>query len=328
MAMHPAMARIHLPEPGRPAVIIEAERETSLAALEREEVIALYKAHGALLLRGFGAGLDQFGTFVRQFCSTSVDNESPGRELLDPGQRIQSVNLGDLAFSLHPELSREPWKPDVAFFGCLSAPGRGGETTICDGVELVKALRTEVREGLENRRLVYLMPTWPGLFEFWLGTPEPSAAQLASPPPSCPYSFVRTPDGRIARMFSRPALHRPMFAAGPAFGNFLLFARFNNDLHNFPLLDDLRPVPEAWLQAIRATGEALSYPVAWQQGDVVMLDNTRFMHGRRAITDPAERRIATYFGYLDFALPDPEEPPQAPWRSADFTPPQPPGLAG
>ena len=55
-----------------------------------------------------------------------------------------------------------------------------------------------------------------------------------------------------------------------------------------------------------------------------MLDNTRFMHGRTAILDSAERLIATFFGYLSFAIPDPEEPPDPPWRRADFLPPIPP----
>jgi hypothetical protein len=52
-----------------------------------------------------------------------------------------------------------------------------------------------------------------------------------------------------------------------------------------------------------------------------MLDNTRFMHGRTAILDARERLIATFFGYLSFAIPDPEEPPNAPWRQSNFRPP-------
>jgi hypothetical protein len=55
-----------------------------------------------------------------------------------------------------------------------------------------------------------------------------------------------------------------------------------------------------------------------------MLDNTRFMHGRTAIEDPGERLIMTFFGYLDFAIPDPEEPPDPIWRRRDFCPPFPP----
>ena len=318
------MATFDPPQPGRPLMVVEPTTEGSILALDRAETVAQYQAHGALLLRGFGADLGAFRAFARQFCRTAVVNESPGRTALDPENSVWSVDGGTNAFSLHPELSREPWKPDAAFFGCLSAPSRGGQTTVCDGIELVRALPEEVRRGLDGRRLVYMKGCWPELLEFWLGTATPGDDLLRSPPPGCPYRFMRLPDGRIARHFSRPALHKPMFAEGPAFGNFLLFARFNNGRPDYPLLDDMRPVPEDWLQAIKAAGDALTLAVDWREGDVLMLDNTRFMHGRTPILDPAERRIATYFGYLDFAIPDPEEPADAIWRREDFEPPRPP----
>lgn len=318
------MPTIRLPQPGQPHVVIEAAGEAALADLDRAAIIDLYKAHGALLFRGFGADVPQFRGFARSFCSTGVVNESPGRQPLDPQANIHTVDGGTGAFALHPELSREPWKPDVAFFGCLSAPSRGGQTVICDGVALVREMPEAVRRALEPRRLLYIKPVWPELLRYWLGTPNPSDAQLGAPPAACPYSFHRLPDGRIVRVFTRPALHKPMFIDAPAFGNFLLFARFNNGRPDHPVLDDGHPVPEAWLQAIKATGDRLAVPVGWQQGDVLMLDNTRFMHGRTAIIDPGERLIATFFGYLDFAIPDPEEPANAIWRQQDFEPPLPP----
>jgi len=317
------MANIQLPEPGRPHVLIEAAGETSILDMDPAAIVELYKVHGALLLRGFRADIDDFGTFARQFCSTSVFNESPGRQPMDPARNVHTVDAGSGPFSLHPELSREPWKPDAAFFGCMTAPSAGGATTICDGVALVRALPAELRRALEGRRLLYVKPTWPALLQFWLGTAEPTDAQLAAPPAGCPYQFRRI-DGHVFRFFSRPALHRPMFIDAPAFGNFLLFARFNNNRPDHPLLDDGRQVPEAWLQAVKTTGDGLSVAIQWQAGDVLMLDNTRFMHGRTAITDPGERLIATFFGYLNFALPNPEEPADPPWRRADFYPPGPP----
>ena len=318
------MAHTLLPRAGQPLVLIEAADERGLMALDYSSLEALYKAHGALLLRGFGANLAQFQAFAKQFCSTAVVNESPGRTLLDPGAAIYSVDGGTNAFSLHPELSREPWKPDLAMFGCLSAPGAGGQTTLCDGIALVRALPAEVRRGLADRRLVYVAATWPELLRYWLGTDNPSDAALRAPPDKCPYSFARLAGGRIVRHFSRPALHRPMFADGPAFGNFLLFARFNNGRNDYPLLDDLRPVPEAWVLAIKTASDRLTCAVEWQAGDVLMLDNTRFMHGRTAILDAADRQIATYFGYLNFAVPDPEELANPIWRREDFHPPRPP----
>lgn len=301
-------------------MIVEAAGE-ALADLDDALVVDLYKRHGALLFRGFGADVPQFREFARRFSPTAVVNESPGRTPIDPQANIQSVDGGAGPFALHPELSREPWKPDLAMFCCLSAPSRGGQTIICDGVALVRELPAPVRSGLENRRLLYLNPVWPEMLDFWLGTPNPSAAQFAAPPPSCPYRFHRMPDGQIARFFTRPVFHKPMFTDAPAFGNFLLFARFTRGLADHPLLDDGRAVPEEWLQAIKATGDRLSAEIGWRAGDLVMLDNSRFMHGRTAITDLGERMIATYFGYVGFAIPDAEEPPNALWRQRDFAPP-------
>lgn len=318
------MANVTLPEPGRPLVLVEPAGEASVLALDPAAVLALYRAHGALLLRGFDVTLDQFPVFARRYCRTAVVNESPGRAVLDREAGIHAVNGGTEAFALHPELSREPWKPDLALFACLSPPSRDGRTTVCDGIALARALPAEVRRGLEGRRLVYPNPTWPELLRFWLGRSDPDDALLATPPAACPYRFVRTRGGQVIRLFSRPALHKPMFADDLAFGNFLLFARFNNLRPDFPLLDDFRPVPEAWLQAIRQTGDTLAMAVPWQRGDLLMLDNTRFMHGRTPVADPAERQIATFFGYLDGAVPDPEEPADPIWRRMDFVPPQPP----
>ena len=305
-------------------MFVEAEGERSLEELPCAKIERLYRAHGAILLRGFAADANSFGAFARRFCRTAVVNESPGRELLDAGHKVYSVDGGTDAFALHPELSREPWKPDAAFFCCLAAPRSGGATTICDGIALAATLPKGVFDALKDRRLVYVMPTWPELLDYWLGTKTPDAALLSAPPAGCPYGFLLLPDGRILRHFSRPALHKPMFADELAFGNFLLFARFVRGRRDFPLLDDMTPVPDVALQAIKAAGDALTVEIGWRDGDVLMLDNTRFMHGRTAIEATGERRIATFFGYLDFATPDPEEPLDPVWRREDFVPPAPP----
>lgn len=315
------MPRIALPQPGHPYVLLEPDGEDGVLALDPAAIAALYRKHGAILLRGFGANVASFGSFARQFCATSVVNESPGREPLDPAGGVWTVNGGSEAFALHPELSRQPWKPDAAFFACLSEGGSDGATTICDGIELVRALPDEVRRLLAARRLLYAAPASPGVLAYWLGHAEPSDAVLTAPPSGCPYKFVRDYGGRVVRFFTRPALHKPMFSDDPAFGNFLLFARYNNGRRDFPLLDDLTPVPDTWVEAAKAAGDATMVPIHWQRGDLLMLDNTRFMHGRTAINTPEQRRIATWFGYLRFAVPNPEEPVDPIWRREDFAPP-------
>ena len=311
---------VHLPAGARPWVQIEATGEASPMDAPADDVMALLRAHGALLLRGFGSDLGSFHRFTEQFCEGSVFNESPDRQILDAANNIQSVNGGTAAFPLHPELSREPWKPDVCFFACLNPPRALGATTVCDGVELVRHLPADLRAALLARRLRYVQVATPAALEYWLGTPEPSDAELAAPPPHCPYHFVRL-GAVIARWFTRPALHVPMFCDAPAFGNFLLFSRYYNGQTGFPSFEDGEIVPDAWLDVVKATGEALTAAVAWQQGDLLMLDNSRFLHGRTEVVPDDGRLIASYFGYLKDAPVNPEEPVAAPWRRGAFRPP-------
>jgi alpha-ketoglutarate-dependent taurine dioxygenase len=315
------MPNVELPAGRRPYVLVSPSGgERSIADVDRSLVADLYKAHGALLLRGFNAEVADFRSFTQAFCPTYVVNQAAHRLPIDVEHNIHTVDPGTASFALHSELSREPWAPDVAFFACLSPPTRGGATIICDGVELVRKMPDEVRQALAGRRLLHLKPTWPELLRFWLGDPDPSDELLANPPSWCPYEFRRIAEGVICS-FSRPALHRPMFIDQPVFANFVLFARFTRKQRFYPLLDDERPIPEDWLQAIKSAADGITAEVSWERGDVLMLDNTRFMHGRTAILDAAERKIASFFGYLSFAIPDAEEPPNAPWRQANFAPP-------
>jgi alpha-ketoglutarate-dependent taurine dioxygenase len=315
------VAEIVAPASGRPYATIVADRETIPLDLPPEAVIGLYKQHGALLLRGFATDLGAFRRFAQQFCIGSTFNESRGRKLLDEAHNIQSVNRGVAPFPLHPELSREPWRPDVCFFGCLNPPRAEGATTVCDGVAIVSQLPAEIRRALEGRRLLYVQPATPEELEHWLGTAAPTDAQLAAPPPDCPYRLWRA-QGQILRGFTRPALHRPMFTDAPAFGNFLLFARYCLGMTGFPLFEDGSQVPDALVAAVKQVADRLTAPIIWRSGDLLMLDNSRFMHGRTAVRDAEERLIASYFGYLNFAEPDAEEPADPPWRRGAFVPPR------
>jgi hypothetical protein len=135
--------------------------------------------------------------------------------------------------------------------------------------------------------------------------------------------FRRTPTG-ILRVFTRPVLHKPMFSDDLAWGNFLLFGRYYQGAgpQRCPTFDDGQPVTDDVLEPVRALGDEIAVPVRWQKGDLVVLDNTRFMHGRTAVVDADERQIASFFGYLKFAIPDTEEVHDAPWRRAPFVPPR------
>jgi alpha-ketoglutarate-dependent taurine dioxygenase len=306
------------PSSTTPYATLQTERQ-ALGTLPRAGLIDAYKRHGAILLRGFEVDLEQFRDLTQNLCTGSVFNESGGRLVIDRELNIQTVNLGYEPFPLHPELSREPWKPDICFFWCMKAPSKGGETTVCDGIEIVKRLPPDVRDAFARRRLRYELPASEAECAFWLGSSRPDDATLAHPPAHCPYSFERV-NGQVYRYFMRPALHKPMFSDEPAFGNFLFFGRYFNRQNFFPTFENGEIVSDELVGAVKAVSDQVESPVAWQPGDIVILDNTRFMHGRRAVLDLKERYIATYFGYINFAIVD-ERERHFPWRAATFKPP-------
>jgi hypothetical protein len=308
------------PSPGRPYATIAADPYEPIDALGNTMLKDAYKSFGAVLLRGFSMDIAAFGALTARCCSTSVFNESLDRDVLDAEHNIQTVNQGAEAFPLHPELSREPWKPDVCFFWCITPPARGGETTICDGVELVRHMPPPVRKIFEDHDLCYNIIARPEALKFWLGDASPNDTLRAAPPADCPFTFSRHQD-KIIRSFQRPALHKPMFCDDLAFGNFLLFARYLLGWRDYPVFDGPHQVPDRLLAEVKCVADKLTVPILWQAGDVVMLDNTRFMHGRNAVSDPTHRKIATYFGYLNFAVAPDDEPKDAIWRRSNFRPP-------
>ncbi len=309
------------PYPDRPLTIVQASGSETLESIDTADIIDKLR-DTAVLVRDFLPDIANFNAFAKKFCAVSVFNESPNRLVLDGANNIQSVNLGSEPFPLHPELSREPWKPDLCFFHCIQAPQSGGETTFCDGVELVRRLPETVRAALENRSLLYVQPAPPVILEYWLGTAQPDDFLLANPPPHCPYRFRRFDNGAI-RYFSYPALHRTLLSNDVAFGNFLLFARYYLKNDRIPLFDDGSIVPDRLVEEIAQAADPITFAVSWNPGDILILDNSRFMHGRNAIIEPGDRLIASYFGYLNGVSRRPDEISDPPWRKPGFRPPVP-----
>ena len=290
------------------------ESGETLLDVDKSLVQDLYKTYGAVLFRGFALDTNAFRSLVGIYCTHAVFNESGGREIVDEDQVIQTVNTGSLSFPLPPELSREPWKPDVCWFGCLTPPLSGGETTICDGTRIVRKLPKKVRRELENRRLLYRRTTTPEEVSYWLGIENFTDAELRNPPEDCPFAFEMD-DGQLTRSFTVPVLHKPMFSDETCFGNFLIFSRFMNNNYAYPTFDDGAPVPKDLTDWVKRVGDSCTVPVKWKANDVLMLDNTRFMHGRREIKDTNHRYILTYFGFLNFAVPGAEEGANPRWRN-------------
>lgn len=308
------MPTISVPEgPSHYAVVLADKARGNLSELNDDEILPLFKEHGAILFRGFFMNLAEFNAMSSRYCSTFVANESKGRKAVSKDGRTQTVNLGVQPFPMHAELAREPWKPDIAFFACSTPPLNGGETLLCDGMAVVDALQDATRQVLLDNRLEYKRTATPQECQAWLGTPTPDADVLKNQSRDAPFIFTYE-KGEVFRTFHVDALHKPMFSDELVFANFLLFARYCLKLRDYPTFENGVEVPDDIVAELNAVCDRLTVAHKWQTCDLLMVDNTRFMHGRNAIEDPNHRLIFTQFGYAAFAPVDAHASANQPWR--------------
>lgn len=58
-------------------------------------------------------------------------------------------------------------------------------------------------------------------------------------------------------------------------------------------------IPETAINEIKQVMNQFTGEIAWQPGDLVMIDNSRFLHGRRAFQD-SRRQIFSTLSWLNF----------------------------
>ena len=231
-----------------------------------------------------------------------------GRELAGGDPTTTTVTAGSAGIALHREASYAPAAPALLMFHCVRAAADGGETTVCDGVRLLDALPAPLRRFAEDARIVWENDVADGRWQRMCGADEPDAALAATeawhrmlmPWESLSVGFTgRSMTVCLGTRCVTPAL----FDGTPTFCNSVLLMATHPggdsyvEEHLRLRMADGTPFPADVLDAIAGVAEAHTEAVPWRAGDIVVVNNTRMMHGRRPFTDP-RRRILVRTGYL------------------------------
>jgi alpha-ketoglutarate-dependent taurine dioxygenase len=288
------------PRSWRQIPVIVAERDEDLLSIDRNEIVENFKQYGAVLFRSFSVGIGKFRGIVDAYSTGQVsypDNQRKRPRVSRDG-RVQKAATGIKALPLHSELSHTPFRPDVCWFHCVKAPRRGSETLLCDGTLLASALPNSIRHLLETRMLRYSRTTSSVFLQRLLKIND--SAALETYLASSPYSkFYRMDGSQVCQNFVAPALHYPKFRHVLAFANNILYNFHPGRPLLYPTFSDGSRIPEATIINIRATARRYTFQIQWRDSDLLMFDNTRFMHGRRPIID-RQRTIWTQFSDAGF----------------------------
>ncbi len=254
-------------------------------------VVEQFKQHGTLLFRGFGFDKGSFVEFSKAVTPSFVDYSGGAypRDSIDGDSTVLSVTGHRQCFPvpLHGEMFYTTVRPAVLWFYCEHPPVSQGETTVCDGIQLYDRLGDTTRQLFDRKRIKYVRrypdSDWQKIYQ---------TEDLAEVGRLCQERetefFLDPNDGSVVTSFVTTAYTHDVYSGRRAFVNNILpvmVQQSRGNQHSKVFLDDDSPIPEGVLAEISESAEALTINVAWQQGDLVMINNTRCMHGRRQFDD-------------------------------------------
>ncbi len=255
----------------------------NISNLDREEIINLFKYYGVLLFRGFENSVDTFTEFTKSLSKDFRDYTGGvlNRRVINGDATVLSVNDFNEEIKLHGEMYYQPDIPLMVWFFCAHPAEQDGETILCDGRQFFNELSSPLKKIFINKKLKYLghlnKEAWQKRYK---------TDDLAVVVQTCKRKNLLmqiNEDESIDLQYICPAIHLSRCGKYQTFINSLLPAkhRYKNRL----CFDDDSEITDDIVSELNEIAEKITTEISWKKGDILMVDNTRIMHGRRAFFD-------------------------------------------
>jgi alpha-ketoglutarate-dependent taurine dioxygenase len=280
----------------------------SWAGDQREEIERLLLRYGAILFRGFRvADAGEFEHFVRTLAPDLIDYRERAAPRHEVGNNIYTSTEypPDQRILLHHEMSYSHNWPTKIWFYCAKAAKEGGATPVANDRKVFPRLDPRIREAFMRKKVMYVRNYGDGLDLPWQDVFQTS--DKAKVEDYCRRSFtefewkdnnrLRTKQVRQAvathpltgdtvwfnhtHMFHQSSLEPEVRAS--------LVSEFGRDIPRDAFYGDGTPIEDSVLDEIRRVYQDSAVTFAWQEGDILMLDNFLSSHGREPFV--GSRRI-------------------------------------
>jgi alpha-ketoglutarate-dependent taurine dioxygenase len=227
-----------------------------------ELLIGKLKESGAVILRNITRNKREFIRLTKRL--------APGEE--------RGVVASENSLEFHGELYSSGCPPDILWFHCVRPAEIGGETLLCDGVTIAANLLPETTKFFMQTPLVFERAVGRKSWAYRFKTKDTAKILSELHALNVTASFVGE---MLHTRLETNAIRQTKWGQEPAFINSLLHALDSTgraDISNYGLRT---AIPDSIVSEVRSLTARYAYPIHWQRGDTVMIDNTRVMHGRR-----------------------------------------------
>jgi len=270
------------------------------AQAHADELLAHLSENGALLFRGFPlASAEDFDAFAQAFNlpSFSYDDSLSNAVRVNYTPRVFSANEApsEATINLHHEMAQTPIYPSKLFFFCHTAADKGGASSICRSDTLWSQLEEscpEFARACEEKGLKYSHTMTPeedaqsGQGRSWKSTfGVKTREEVEARMTELGYTWEWLEDDTLRVTSPTLPAVRELTNGRKSFFNQLIAALSWNDSGKDALatvtFGDGSPLDIEGATTAERLAEELIFDVAWQEGDVALVDNYIAMHGRR-----------------------------------------------
>lgn len=273
---------------------------TNWAANNRSWIDSNLLQHGALLFRNFQLKKPtEFEQFIQAISEELLDYSyrSTPRTLVNGKIYTSTEYPADRFIPLHNEMSySRNWAMKIWFY-CVKPAAKGGETPIADSRSIFNKIPPQIRQRFIDKKVMYVRNYGRGLDLDWQNvfqTNDKSVLESYCDRAGIEFDWISENHLRTRQVCPAVATH-PMTKTIVWFNQAHLFhvssLPFNiresllsmmseHDLPRNSFYGDGTPIEDSIIEEINEIyrQEAIAFP--WQAGDILMLDNMLFAHGR------------------------------------------------
>ncbi|MEP7010063.1 MAG: TauD/TfdA family dioxygenase [Acidobacteriota bacterium] len=268
--------------------------------------------HGAILFRGFKVeSAEQFKEIARTISGDLLDYQERAapRIQVQKGVYTSTEFPADQSIPMHHEMSYSHNWPTQIWFHCAQPAVEGGRTPIVDDRKVIHLIDPEVQKRFREKRVMYVRNYGEGVDLSWQDAFQTTDRSVVE-------EYCRTAQMEVEWRSSdrlRTRTVRQVYAVHPRTGETLWFnhahmfhqsnlpaevreallSEFQGDeLPRNSFYGDGSPIEDSILAEIRGVYEAAACRFAWQQGDMLLVDNFLVSHGREPFSGPRKILVA------------------------------------